>query len=75
MSIGYHFMWNYMAVLKPGDNPRAISAIVPGGAGYGVRQWREESRRTTMVEAVAFYAQKIVSANAGIFFSNAVQGY
>lgn len=75
VSLGYNFMWNFPASPVAGGASKPVGDIVAGGAGYGVRMWYEQCNRTTMIEALMYYAQQIISANAGVYFANAVQGW
>ena len=71
LSLGYHFMWNFKATAESG---RVVSSgdLIPGGAGFGVRQWYRPGIRSTQIEFLNYYAQQIVCPDAGILFTNAV---
>lgn len=75
LSLGYHFMWNFLAIAGKGDSPAPVGSLVSGGAGYGIRMYREEPLRTTVVEAVMYYAQQLVTPTAGVLWNNAVQNW
>jgi hypothetical protein len=72
LSLGYHFMWNFPAASPVAGKSGLIDDIIPGGAGYGMRQWYDKARRSTIIEATMYYSQQVVCPNAGILFSNAV---
>lgn len=72
LSLGYHFMWNFPAVSDAGGMAKPIGNIIPGGAGFGIREWYRHAIRATQIEFLNYYAQQIICPDAGILFNNAI---
>lgn len=75
------YIWGNDAILcyvpsNPGRKTHAIGYSFmwnkDGQGAVQVRQWYEEGRRATLIEAERWYDQKIVSNVAGFLFKNAV---
>lgn len=73
VSLGYHFMWNYLAkTTGMAGQAKPIEDIIKNGAGYGIRMWYDQKIRCTHIESLMYYAQTIICPDAGIYFINAV---
>jgi hypothetical protein len=65
MALGATFRWNVLGAAPA--NPDA-----QGGVGQFVEKWYSQDRKATMVDACLYYDQKLISAGAGVMWSDCV---